>query len=110
MQWDAQLIELGSARFKDVDVGSAGFKDVDELGTAAVKNINMHRNETEQNETPATGEGEEEEEDDDDDDDNPIHLWGEETWEEKVAKWVFCGDERNTKAVYVRGVLVHERE
>jgi len=39
-----------------------------------------------------------------------VELWGGETWEEKVAKWVFCGDDRNTKMVFVRGVLVHERE
>lgn len=42
-------------------------------------------------------------------DEGLVELWGEETWEEKVAKWLFCGDDRNTKRVYVRGVLVHER-
>jgi len=42
-------------------------------------------------------------------DEGPVELWGEETWEEKVAKWVFCGDDRNTKMVFVRGVLVHQR-
>lgn len=39
----------------------------------------------------------------------PLELWGEETWGEKVAKWLFCGDDRNTKKVFVRGRLVHER-
>ena len=34
-------------------------------------------------------------------------LWAQETWEEKLAKWVFCGDERNTRAVWVDGRLVH---
>ena len=35
-----------------------------------------------------------------------VDLWGEEGWEEKIAKWVFCGDDRNTKAVWVGGRLV----
>ena len=46
---------------------------------------------------------------DDDVDDGPVQLWGGETWGEKVAKWLFCGDERNTKMVFVGGKLVHER-
>lgn len=39
----------------------------------------------------------------------PVELWGKETWGEKVAKWMFCGDDRNTKMVFVAGRLVHER-
>ena len=35
-----------------------------------------------------------------------VSLWGKEGWEEKLAKWVFCGDERNTRAVWVGGRLV----
>ncbi|KAK4694083.1 hypothetical protein P7C71_g3437, partial [Lecanoromycetidae sp. Uapishka_2] len=42
-------------------------------------------------------------------DDGLIELWGKETWGEKVAKWLFCGDDRNTKEVYVKGRMVHER-
>lgn len=42
-------------------------------------------------------------------DTGPVELWGKETWSEKVAKWLFCGDDRNTKKVFVRGRLVHER-
>lgn len=42
-------------------------------------------------------------------DEGPVELWGEETWEEKIAKWVFCGDDRNTKMVFVKGRLVYER-
>ena len=47
--------------------------------------------------------------DDDDGDAGLVELWGGETWAEKVAKWVFCGDDRNTRKVFVRGRLVHER-
>ena len=36
----------------------------------------------------------------------PVELWSHETWDEKMAKWLFCGDDRNTKAVYVAGRLV----
>ena len=36
-------------------------------------------------------------------------LYGKESWEEKVAKWMFCGDDRNTMKVYVAGRLIHDR-
>ncbi|KAL9020309.1 MAG: hypothetical protein Q9185_002490 [Variospora sp. 1 TL-2023] len=36
-------------------------------------------------------------------------CWGGETWEEKVAKWMYCGDDRNTRQVWVGGRLVWER-
>lgn len=38
-----------------------------------------------------------------------VDLWGNETWGEKVAKWLICGDDRNTKMVFVGGNLVHRR-
>ena len=41
--------------------------------------------------------------------DNPVEIWGKETWSEKMAKWVFCGDDRNVWRVWVRGRKVHER-
>ena len=37
----------------------------------------------------------------------PVDIFGEESWENKVAKWVFNGDDRNTKNVWVKGRLVH---
>ncbi|KAI1329591.1 guanine deaminase [Xylariaceae sp. FL0255] len=37
-----------------------------------------------------------------------VDIFGWESWEERVAKWVFNGDDRNTKKVWVRGRLVHE--
>jgi guanine deaminase len=39
----------------------------------------------------------------------PVDVFGWESWEDKVAKWVFNGDDRNTLAVWVKGRLVHER-
>ncbi|KAL9130705.1 MAG: hypothetical protein Q9217_001184 [Psora testacea] len=36
-------------------------------------------------------------------------LWGNALWNDRIAKWVFCGDDRNTTKVYVKGRLVHER-
>lgn len=39
----------------------------------------------------------------------PVELWGSEKWAEKIAKWAFCGDDRNTRKVWVKGRLVHER-
>jgi guanine deaminase len=38
-----------------------------------------------------------------------VDLFGTETWEEKVQKWVWGGDDRNVRAVWVAGRLVHER-
>ncbi|KAF2167290.1 hypothetical protein M409DRAFT_22717 [Zasmidium cellare ATCC 36951] len=40
----------------------------------------------------------------------PVEVFGGETYEEKVAKWVYTGDDRNTMAVWVRGRLVHCKE
>ena len=38
-----------------------------------------------------------------------VEVWGSESWEDKIAKWVVCGDDRNTRYVFVRGRLVHQR-
>ncbi|OQD80284.1 hypothetical protein PENANT_c037G04375 [Penicillium antarcticum] len=38
-----------------------------------------------------------------------VDLFGTETWAEKVQKWVWGGDDRNVKAVWVAGRLVHTR-
>ncbi|KAK6087613.1 guanine deaminase [Seiridium cupressi] len=38
-----------------------------------------------------------------------VDVFGWETWEERVAKWVFNGDDRNTTKVWVKGRLVHSR-
>jgi guanine deaminase len=42
--------------------------------------------------------------------DRPVDVFGWENWSEKIAKWVFNGDDRNTLAVWVKGRLVHERK
>jgi len=41
---------------------------------------------------------------------SPVDIFGWENWDERVAKWVFNGDDRNTLAVWVQGRLVHERK
>jgi guanine deaminase len=38
-----------------------------------------------------------------------VDVFGWETWEDRIAKWVFNGDDRNTKKVWVKGRLVHEQ-
>jgi len=65
MDWDAQLIGLGTVTAE---------------GTA--------------------GEGEE---------DGNVDVFGWEKWPDMVAKWVYNGDDRNTRKVWVKGRLVHER-
>ncbi|KAH6996580.1 hypothetical protein BKA56DRAFT_160228 [Ilyonectria sp. MPI-CAGE-AT-0026] len=39
-----------------------------------------------------------------------VDMFGWETWEERIAKWVYNGDDRNTKKVWVKGRLVHARQ
>lgn len=39
----------------------------------------------------------------------PVDVFGWESWEEKVAKWVYCGDDRNVLRVWVQGKMVHEK-
>lgn len=41
--------------------------------------------------------------------DGDVDVFGWESWEDLVAKWLFNGDDRNTKMVWVRGRLVHQR-
>lgn len=38
----------------------------------------------------------------------PVDVFGWESWEDRVAKWVWSGDDRNVKRVWVGGRLVHE--
>ncbi|KAL5614327.1 hypothetical protein BROUX41_004433 [Berkeleyomyces rouxiae] len=38
-----------------------------------------------------------------------VDLFGWESWEDVVAKWLFNGDDRNCKKVWVKGRLVHQR-
>lgn len=45
-----------------------------------------------------------------DQNEGPVEIFGPETWDDKIAKWVYTGDDRNTKAVWVKGRLVHSRE
>ncbi|GAB1217324.1 hypothetical protein ATERTT37_006562 [Aspergillus terreus] len=38
-----------------------------------------------------------------------VDLFGNETWQEQVQKWMWSGDDRNVKSVWVQGKLVHTR-
>lgn len=72
----------------DFDAQLVGLGGVDEEGRRAV-----------------VQDGGEEEEGDEDGD---VDVFGWESWEDLVAKWLFNGDDRNTKRVWVRGRLVHQ--
>jgi guanine deaminase len=41
--------------------------------------------------------------------DGAVDVFGWENWEERVAKWVWNGDDRNVKRVWVGGRAVHKR-
>lgn len=45
-----------------------------------------------------------------DEEEGLVEVFGGESWEDKVAKWVYTGDDRNTVAVWVKGRLVHQRK
>lgn len=38
-----------------------------------------------------------------------VDVFGHESWDDNVNKWVYGGDDRNTLAVWVQGRLVHSR-
>lgn len=38
-----------------------------------------------------------------------VDVFGWESWPDRVAKWLYNGDDRNTKSVWVKGRLVHRR-
>merc|ERR1711939_841882 len=38
-----------------------------------------------------------------------VEIFGGESWEEKMEKWLYTGDDRNTAAVWVKGRLVHSQ-
>ncbi|KAK0629609.1 hypothetical protein B0T17DRAFT_589337 [Bombardia bombarda] len=46
----------------------------------------------------------------DGEEDGNVDVFGWESWGDMVAKWVYNGDDRNTKKVWVKGRLVHERK
>lgn len=39
-----------------------------------------------------------------------VDLFGNETWQEQIQKWMWSGDDRNVKSVWVQGKLVHTRD
>lgn len=39
-----------------------------------------------------------------------VNLVGNNTWQERVQKWMWNGDDRNVKSVWVQGELVHTRK
>lgn len=47
---------------------------------------------------------------DEDEDHGFVDMFGWETWGDRVAKWLYNGDDRNTKRVWVKGRLVHRRK
>ena len=43
-------------------------------------------------------------------DTGPVDIFGWESWPDRVAKWLYSGDDRNVQAVWVKGRLVHSRK
>ena len=39
-----------------------------------------------------------------------VDIFGWESFEDRVAKWVWNGDDRNVRRVWVGGRMVHERK
>ena len=83
MEWDAVLVGLGSVD----EVGEVGLNkegvDGEEVVRGDGEGLGMERVD--------------------------LFAW-QEDWEDRVAKWVYTGDERNNLGVWVRGRLVYEKE
>lgn len=79
MFWDAQLVELGAVR---EDEGQGLLEKLHSDGVGRGLKAGPVGN---------------------------VDLFGGETWAEKIQKWVWSGDDRNVKAVWVGGRLVRER-
>ena len=48
------------------------------------------------------------EEEPDEDETNPVDLFDPDSLDRSVAKWFYCGDDRNCVAVWVKGRLIHK--
>lgn len=83
MIWDAQLIELGAV--KNYTESPLDGEGVNSLATRGQRHV----------EAGTVGD---------------VDLFGDETWEEQVEKWMWGGDDRNVKNVWVQGKLVHTRD
>lgn len=83
MIWDAQLIELGAVQNNIISP----------LDVAHVDGL-AGRSLAESDSGPVGNVG----------------LFGNETWQEQIQKWMWSGDDRNVKNVWVQGKLVHTRK
>lgn len=81
MIWDAQLVELGAVRSNTISPLES--KPIPSLVSRAAAGSAPVGN---------------------------IDLFGNETWQEQVQKWMWSGDDRNVKNVWVQGKLVHSRD
>ncbi|KAK7516589.1 hypothetical protein IWZ03DRAFT_360297 [Phyllosticta citriasiana] len=81
MEWDAQMIGLGPLVGGEKP-GQDGIEDTETVDAESAERVEA----------------------------SPVDIFGWETWAERVDKWVFNGDDRNTLAVWVKGRLVHKRE
>ncbi|KAK6341602.1 hypothetical protein TWF696_008673 [Orbilia brochopaga] len=82
MEWDAQLIGLEMVQKEDVGEEKVEFAAEEVLDAVAFDSCR--------------GAG-------------PVDVFGWESWEDRVAKWVYNGDDRNTLAVWVKGQKVWSR-
>ncbi|KJZ78055.1 hypothetical protein HIM_02692 [Hirsutella minnesotensis 3608] len=92
MQWDAQLIGLNLVD-EDHQESVNGHDNL-ENGRSQVNGENSHSVTDTGTEFKEVGN---------------VDVFGWETWDEKITKWLYNGDDRNTKKVWVKGRLVHAR-
>ncbi|KAK8127752.1 guanine deaminase [Apiospora sp. TS-2023a] len=81
MEWDAQLVGLNMVADDDNDTD--GSDSVNKTIDGVFGGVNV--------------------------DEGNVDIFGWEKWDERIAKWVYNGDDRNTKMVWVKGRLVHQR-
>ena len=95
-EFDAQMIDLG-APVADLSLARSGAKTNSPKDEPVPFTEDDGESKDAQNKNPRFGIGV-----------GNVQLWRKESWQEKLEKWVFCGDDRNTRKVWCRGRLVHE--
>ena len=94
------LATRGGARVLGLEDKIGGFEVGMQWDAQLVSLGNVQEGGTREGEGPQQGPSE---------DAGNVDVFGWETWDERMAKWLFNGDDRNTKKVWVKGRLVHSR-
>lgn len=102
MEWDAQLVVLDRVESDDDPIESYDVPIESDDHPIEPNDIPVDKHGEDDGSGPGPGQRQRQ---------GLTELWGHKvSWPDKISKWMFCGDDRNTRKVFVRGRLVWERE